>query len=354
MEMVATMALTEGRQIAEDIIVQGKVIIPKNTKVTNTIIQQLNMFGIMGVSCYEPSDFATSYYEKAHLSKEFAAWKDKYFTNMVAYKVAVDSFVYNRVPFRLTDLLAIANALIPANMTGKQLLTYINLIQPNEEDLSYVHGLNVALISRMFGHWLGWSADDINTLTFAGFIYDIGKNILPQDIIWKPGKLTNLEFDLMKTHAFHAYHLLKKTNLDEHILNATLQHHERCDGTGYPQGLKGADIDPYAKIIAIVDMYEAMTAPRTYREPMCPYKAIAIFEQDFFQKYDIAFIRTFLQHLSDELIGNRIELNSGDKGEVIMANRTSLSRPVLRMDDGSVLDLSNAQAAGLSIARIIT
>lgn len=354
MEMIATMALTPDKRIAEDIIVQGNVLIKKDTKVTAEIIQKLNMFGIMGVNCYEPSDFATSYYEKTNLSKEFANWKDKYFTNMVAYKVAVDSFVYNRVPFRLTDLLKIADTLVPANMTGKQLLTYINLIQPREEDLSYVHGLNVALICRIFGHWLKWSPEDINTLTFAGFIYDVGKNILPQDIIWKPGKLTNLEFDLMKTHAFHAYHLLKKTNLNEHILNATLQHHERCDGTGYPQGLKSNEIDPYAKILAIVDMYEAMTAPRTYREPMCPYKAISIFEQDFFQKYDISFIKTFLQHLSDELIGNRIELNSGDQGEVIMANRTSLSRPVLRMDDGSILDLSSQQANALSISRIIT
>ena len=149
-----------------------------------------------------------------------------------------------------------------------------------------------------------------------------------------------MEYDLMKTHAFHAYHLLSKTNLDPHILNAVLQHHERCDGSGYPQGLTGDRIDPFAKLVAIVDMYEAMTAPRPYRAPMCPYKAIAIFEQDFFQKYDIRSIQTFMQHISDELIGNKVRLNTGDVGEVIMTNRTAFSKPILRMDGGMVLDLS--------------
>ena len=351
MEMIPVMTLTEGRIIAEDVIIQGQVIVPKDAKVNSKILQKLQMFRVMAVCCYEPSDFAESYYEKVSLSKEFAKFKDLYNSNLIAYKVAVDSFVYNRVPFRAADLLTIANTLLPENMTGKRLLTYINLMSPKEEELSFAHGLNVALICRIFGKWLGFSPEDIDILTLCGFIYDVGKNLLPQDIIWKPGKLNVMEYDLMKTHAFHAYHLLSKTNLDQRILNAVLQHHERNDGSGYPQGLQANDIDPYAKIVAIVDMYEAMTAPRTYREPMCPYKAISIFEKDFFQKYDIKFIQTFMQHVSDELIGAKIKLNSGDEGEVIMTNRTALSRPIIKMDDGSMIDLSKAPA--LSIEKIV-
>ncbi len=342
MEMVATLALNEKHTIAEDVTCQGKVIIPKNTKVTPQIIQKLNAFGIMGVNCYEPSDFATSYYEKISLSKDFAKWKTAYDTQLVAYKVAVDSFVYKRIPFRTVDLIAIANALVSEKMTGKQLMTYINLMTPKEGELSYAHGLNVALICRIFARWLNWSPENIDLLTICGFVYDVGKNILPQDIIWKPGKLSSMEYDLMKTHAFHAYHLLSKTSLDRHILNAVLQHHERCDGSGYPQGLTGPEIDDCAKLVAIVDVYEAMTAPRTYRAPMCPYKAMAILEQDFYQKYDIKFIQTFMQHISDELIGNMVRLNTGDVGEVIMTNRNAYSKPLLRMDGGMVLDLSKS------------
>ncbi len=342
MEMVATLALTEQHTIAEDVTSQGQVIVPRDTKVNDQIKKKLQMFGIMGVSCYEPSDFAQSYYEKISLSKDFAKWKAQYYTQLVAYKVQVDQFVFNRVPFRTIDLIQIASTLVKDNMTGKRLMTYINLMTPKEEELSFVHGLNVALICRVFGRWLGWSPENIDLLTLCGFIYDVGKNILPQDIIWKKGKLTPMEYDLMKTHAFHAYHLLSKTNLNPHILNAVLQHHERCDGSGYPQGLKGPEIDDCAKLVAIVDMYEAMTAPRTYRAPMCPYKAMAIFEQDFYLKYDIKYIQIFMQHISDELIGNMVRLNTGDEGEVIMTNRNAFSKPILKMDGGMVLDLSKS------------
>lgn len=352
MEMIATMVLTTDKIIAEDVICQGDVIIKKDTKVTDKIIQKLNSFRIMAVNCYEPSDFASSYYEKIKLSKDFAAFKESYNTNLIAYKVAVDSFVYNRVPFRCDDLLNIANALITPKITANLLLTYIDLLVPKDEDLTYAHGLNVALISRFFGRWLNWSQEDIDTLTLCGFIFDVGKKILPQDIIYKQGKLNNMEFDLIKTHPFHAYHLLSKTNLNEHILNAVLQHHERNDGSGYPQGITGNDIDPFARIIAIVDMYEAMTAPRSYRQPMCPYKAIAIFEKDFFQKYDIRFMQTFMHHLTDELIGNRVKLNTGDIGTVVLTNRTSFSKPVVRMDDGTLIDLS--QLKQLSIEEIVS
>lgn len=351
METIATLALTTDKVIAEDVIVRDQVVVKKGSKVTELVIQKLNAFNVMGVQCFEPSDYATSYYEKIKLSKEFAAWKASYQTNMIAYKVAVDSFVYNRVPFRTEDLLNISNTLVNDKITGKRLLTYINLMEPKEEELSYVHGLNVALICKMVSKWLNLSPGDADILTLCGFIYDVGKNILPQDIIWKPGKLNAMEYDLMQTHAFHAYHLLSKTNLDQHILNTVLQHHERCDGSGYPQGLKGTEMDPFAKIVAVVDMYEAMTAPRTYRDPLCPYKAIAIFEQEFFQKYDIKFIQLFMQKLTDELIGNKVKLSDGRVGEVVMSNRTALSKPLVRFENGEVIDLS--KAPNVAIEQII-
>ncbi len=340
MEMIATLALNDSYTISEDVTAQGQVIVKQGTQVNAEVINKLKAYGVMGVNCYEASDFAGSYYEKLSLSKEFSKWKNDYDTLLIAYKVAVDSFALKKIPFREVDLLEISSRLFTDSMTGKRLMTYINLMTPKEEDLSYVHGLNVALMSKLFGRWLRWPAPDVDRLTLAGFIYDVGKNILPQDIIWKKGKLNSMEFDLMKTHAFHAYHLLSKTNLDQRILNCVLQHHERCDGSGYPQGLKGNEIDDFAKVIAIVDMYEAMTAPRTYRSPMCPFKAIAIFEQDVYQKYDIKYIQTFMQHLSDEMIGNRVRLNTGDEGEVIMTNRNAYSKPIIRMDDGTVIDLS--------------
>ena len=83
-----------------------------------------------------------------------------------------------------------------------------------------------------------------------------------------------------------------------------------------------------------------MTSARSYREPLCPYKVISIFESDSFQKYDIKYIFCFLSHVANDLIGNRVSLNTGDEGVVIMNNQHNLSRPIIKMDDNSIVDLS--------------
>ena len=350
MQMVATLALQPGQVLAEDITMGGRVAIKKGTTVDKIIIQKLEAFKVMGVSIMEPEDYATTYYEKVRLSKAFKQFSDDYNANLIAYKVAVDSFIYKKVPFRFDDLKAISEHLCPDRLTGKQLFAYLYLLLPSEDNLTYAHGLNVALICRVFARWLKLSSEEAEILTYCGFLYDIGKFILPQDIIWKPGKLNKMEFDLVKTHAFHGYYLLSKFNLNEHILNATLEHHERSDGSGYPQGLMGDMIDPYAKIVSIADVYEAMTSARSYREPMCPYKVIQIFESESFQKYDVYFITVFLSHVVDELIGNRVRLSNGLEGEVVMNNRNDLSRPIVKCDD-QIIDLS--QNRSISINAII-
>ena len=223
---------------------------------------------------------------------------------------------------------------------------------PEESDMSYCHGLNVALICRIMARWYRLAPYESDILVCCGFLYDIGKFILPNDIVWKPDKLSKMEYDLIKTHAFHGYHLLSKFkfSIDDHILNATLQHHERCDGSGYPQGLKADEIDPYAKIIAIADVYEAMTSARTYRKPMCPYQAVGILQSDSFLKYDTYYISTFLRNVVDEMIGNRVRLSNGMEGEVLMNNKNDLSRPVIQCEK-QVIDL--LQHRYLNIVSII-
>lgn len=346
MQMVATLALQTGQVLAEDIEIGGKIAIRKGTQIDRIIIQKLEAFRIMGVNIMEPEDYAKTYYEKVRLSKAFKQFSSDYNANLVAYKVAVDSFIYKKVPFRFDDLKSIANALCPDNMMGKQLFAYLYLLLPSEDNLTYAHGMNVALICRIMAKWLKLSPDESDLLVYCGFLYDIGKFILPQEIIWKPGKLNKMEYDLVKTHAFHGYYLLSKFNINEHILNATLEHHERCDGSGYPQGLSADMIDPYAKIISIADVYEAMTSARSYREPMCPYKAIDILEDDSLQKYDVYFMNMFLSHIVDELIGNRVKLSNGTEGEVLMNNKNDLARPLVKCDN-QIIDLAQERSIGI-------
>lgn len=339
METVATLALKEGMTIGTDVVSHDKVIVPANTKVDSVILQKLHAFHVMTVSVLEPEDFASTYYEKLRVSKAFKNFEQTYKSKLASYKVAIDSFIYAKLPFSQEELISIANTLVPEEMSGRVLFAYLYLLPPSEDNLTYAHGLNVALISTIFARWLRFNEEDTKNLILSGFLYDIGKFMIPSDIIWKSSKLNKMEFDLVKTHAFYGYHLLSKLNLNEHILSATLQHHERCDGSGYPQGLKGDETDPFAKIIAIADMYEAMTSSRTYREPMCPYTVIGIFESECFQKYDVPFVTTFIKHVADELIGNRVRLSNGLEGEVVMNNHHNYSRPLVKCED-AIIDLS--------------
>ncbi len=350
MKTVAVMSLQDGMQLAEDIMVGDKVAIKKGTKVDHIVKQKLTAFKLLTVNVLEAEDLAETYYEKIRVSEAFKDFQLKYNANLAAYKVAVDSFIYKKVPFRFVDLKAIADAMCPDSISGKRLFSYINIMIHDEADLSYAHGLNVALICKKMGKWLRLSPEECETLIYAGFLFDIGKFMLPNDIIWKPGKLNKMEFDLVKTHAFFGYHLLSKFGLDERILNATLMHHERCDSSGYPQGLQREEIAPFAKMIAIADVYEAMTSARTYRAPMNPYQVVDIIKDDMFLKYDVGIITTFMNHIMDEMIGNSVRLSNGMVGEVIMNNSGTIGRPVIKCKD-DIVDLS--QQRDIKIVELI-
>ena len=169
---------------------------------------------------------------------------------------------------------------------------------------------------------------------------DIGKLTIPEDILNKPGTLSDDEYDIMKSHTKRGYNILKNMNLDSRIKKAALMHHERCDGSGYPSGLTEENIDDFAMIIGIADVYDAMTAARSYRSPLCPFQVIANFEKDGYQKYHTKYILTFLKKIAVTYQSNRVILSDGRGCNIAMLNSQDLSRPLVRFDDNTCLDLS--------------
>ena len=207
------------------------------------------------------------------------------------------------------------------------------------DDSTYAHCINVSLICRIMAKWLNFNAEDTNVLTLCGLLHDIGKLSIPDSIVKKPDKLTAEEYELIKTHTIRGYETLSKQNIDKRIINSALMHHERCDGSGYPNGLHGNQIDEFAKIVAIADVYDAMTAARVYRGPQCPFKVITIFEEEGLQKYDPHYILTFLERIVSSYMNNSVKLSDGRIGEVIMINPGKLSKPMVRIGN-DYIDLS--------------
>ena len=340
MQSIARMALEPGMELAEDVItLTNGVIIKKDTIIDEYAIQKLKRYNIMCVSVKTEEDYATTHFEKVRVSKAFKNFEQVYANNLNAYKYMIDSFIQDGIPINIDYLLKLHDNVVACVKTREQMLDMLYNMLPTEDNMTYAHCFNSALISSTFGIWLAMNKEDIKTLTICGYLYDIGKLKLPNRILWKPDKLSDFEYNWMKTHTTIGYDLLKKMKIDEHILNATLMHHERADGSGYPSKLMDDKIDFFAKVIAIVDSYEAMTSARIYRASLNPFQVIADFEKTGFEKYNTFIISSVLKHIANDQLGMNVRLSNDITGTVILINEEQLSKPLIKTES-DVFDLT--------------
>lgn len=339
MKDIACMALKNGMEIAKDVTSSnGEVIVKSGTKVSEYTIQKLSRYNIMVVTIMEDIDYAETYFEKIRLSEGFKVFEAAYNKNMPLYKKIMNDFVESDVDVPVFELMEIYKDISDTVKNKDNILDYLYNMLPTEDDLTYAHCLNSALIAGVFGHWLALHDEDLETLIQCAFFYDIGKLKLPYELIWKPGKLTPVEFAQIKTHTILGFQMIQDQPINENILKATLSHHERYDGSGYPSKLHDVQINKFARIIAIIDSYEAMTSARTYRKSKHPFQIIEIFESDN-TKYDMEILKPILFRLANHMVGLKVLLSNDVKAEVILINQADMSRPLLRDDNSTFIDL---------------
>ena len=208
------------------------------------------------------------------------------------------------------------------------------------DDLTYIHSLNVAILCHEFANWMHMPEEEQDILTLAGLLHDVGKMGIPGKIIKKAGLLTDEDYELIKQHPQKGYDFLKKHPLDERIMNAALMHHERCDGSGYPQGLKADEIDDFAKIVAIADYYDALTSARVYREPHCPFEVFRMLQQER-DKFDSTYLAVFMEGVASFYIGCEVVLSNQKRARMVDTNPTDQSNPIVKMD-GLIVNLAMA------------
>ena len=209
------------------------------------------------------------------------------------------------------------------------------------DDTTYVHCINVSLISGILARWAGYSPDDIRTAILSGVLHDIGKLVIPGTIIKKPARLTREEYEIVKNHTIEGYKILDSYDVNENMKYSALMHHERCDGKGYPFQLKAIQINRFAKIVSIADVYDAMTSARCYRGPICPFEVIDIMMDEGLERYDTKLILTFLEHMGSTYLNNRVKLSDGSEGEIIFVDSRYPSKPLIKFDDGKLLSLKD-------------
>lgn len=279
-----------------------------------------------------------SYTSRLQADKEFQDFQLSYSENMASLEEAFDTIIFGDGNISEEDIIRKAESLF-ASKTSIQLFDLLHCMK-SIDDSVYAHSINVALISRAIGKWLKLPQAELNELTIAGMLHDIGKAEIPSEILNKTGKLTDEEFELIKSHALKGSKLLKKAGFNSDIQFAALQHHERSDGSGYPRGLEADEISDFASIIAIADVYDAMTSARSYRTPKCAFQVIAAFEEDGLQKYNTKYILTFLERIANAYQNSKVILSDGRSGKIVYINKSRLSRPIVQVDADEMVDLS--------------
>lgn len=272
-------------------------------------------------------------------SEEFHEFKEAYHSSVARLEAIVEDFLKNKAPIHSDELLDDIQNSFVKHSTGLGIMSMMLNIQ--EIDAStYEHSVNVAIIARVLGGWLGITdKTELDVLTMCGLFHDIGKSLIPNVILTKPDRLTTEEYARMAEHPVLGYNILMDQEIDRRIKMAALQHHERCDGTGYPYGLTKDFIGYYSKIIAIADVYDAMTADRVYRAGICPFEVIAQFQRQPNGKYDTDILMTFLKNIAESYIGTGVLLSDRSRGIIKHIKQDALSSPLIQLDDGTFVDL---------------
>jgi len=200
------------------------------------------------------------------------------------------------------------------------------------DDYTYMHSVAVCAMMVALAKQLGMDEEQSRLAGLAGLMHDLGKAMMPMDVLNKPGKLTDAEFAIIKTHPQEGYRLLKPgKDVDPVVLDVCLHHHEKMDGSGYPEGLKGDQISLFAKMGAVCDVYDAITSNRPYKTGWDPAESLRKMAEWANGHFDGKVFQAFVKSLGIYPIGSLVQLSSGRLGLVVEQTNKSLTTPVVKV-----------------------
>lgn len=237
----------------------------------------------------------------------------------------------------------------------------------DKDENSASHALNVCILSVVFGRYLGLPKDELEKLGLCGLLHDVGKTQIPTHILRKPGPLNAEEMAEMKKHTIHGRNILMATSdMYYGAVDVAYTHHERMDGSGYPRGLTGSQISPYARMLAIIDAYDDLISPQVYRKEHTAFEALKTINKDKGVKFDEQLVKHFVAMIGVFPVGSIVELSTGEVGIVVNSNRKHLTLPrvLILLDDQKfsvrerILDLAEANVGAnagteIKIVRIL-
>jgi len=319
-----------GMVLASDIVNDyGAVILYQNSILDEYSIDKLTSLGLNFVKVYKDYEFK---------EKKQVVIEAQYNNNLEEFKQIIWDISCGR-SLDMDRIHEVSRSLSNNFDSINDLIMCLSKVRAINE-YTYAHSLNVSLLCSLLGSWLNLSHTQIEQLSYCGILHDIGKSKVPSEILNKPDALTTKEFDEIKKHPVTAYKLLEQDkNISKDIALGVLMHHEREDGSGYPFRLHSGQIHYYAKVIAVVDVYDAMTSNRVYKKRQPPFDVLEMYESEYLTKCDAGIMLTFLKHISSYYVGSNVKLSDGTTGEIVYINSNRISRPLIKTKD-SIIDLS--------------
>lgn len=232
-----------------------------------------------------------------------------------------------------------------------EVYTLYDFVEP--EEYIYHHAVSVSLVSTFIAKELGFSKGEALQVGLAGILCDAGMTRVDKDILTKVGPLTEKQQQDIHNHPIYSSRMVENLpTISRSVKLAILQHHERMNGTGYPEGKSGDDIHLFARILAVSDTYDAMASERFYKKRQTVYQVFAAIEREQYSNFDPKVVQAFIRSLSIRSLGKRVELSNGRIGEIVFVNESNPTRPLIKMDDTKEI-ISLMEKINLEILRFI-
>lgn len=259
--------------------------------------------------------------------------------------VAVVKGVFERIRVtRQIPLAELRTKVIPVIRHSAERLHLFQLftLLQAKRDYLYRHSVAVGALSLLIGRWLRLPEAELLQLTTAAVLHDIGKTQIPLDLLDKPGPLTEDEFETMRRHTLIGFEMIRRTvGTTQRQASVALQHHERIDGSGYPFGLKSEKLDLFGRIVAVADVFHAMTSKTVYRDPSPLYEVLKQLEGGAYRTFDPAVATVLIQKFMQALIGYEVMLTDGTRARIVLLHPHHQTRPLVQAGE-RFIDLSKA------------
>lgn len=296
------------------------ILLRSNKSLSKRMIERIKQLNYDGLYVFEENDIAMS---PSIISEE---------TRLKALK--------HLKHLNIDECLFIANNIVNEIRENNDTIIIETINLSSFDNYTYEHSINVCIMSVVLGIGLGLNDEELKKLSQAALLHDIGKTAIPIDILNKPGKLNDEEYEEMKNHSKYGYNLLKENeDIASTVRNAIFSHHENEDGTGYPRQLTGDKIHKFAKIIHVADVYDALTAKRAYKEPINPADALEFLISQTGKMFDERIVKLFIEYIALYPVGTKVLLSTNEEARVIANNEKFLSRPIVKTDSGKKINL---------------